>query len=586
MSKKSRKYWRKRAIHFEEEWMNRCKETIEKRLAAYYKKSLSEIQKDISALYATFIRDTTIDFKTAQALIRGKEYQEWRMTLEEYVKSIGKGDKGLERELNTLAMRSRINRLDKLYGETLQELDKLGRNVTDDMRSFLSDAYKENYSRDIFDLVKVGGLSVAISKVEKIATEKILAARWSGKNFSKRIWDNTRLLSGVLRETITTGVHRGLSIPKLSQMIEDKMNAGYKNAVRLVRTEMNFVNNQAHADSMAAAEIAAYEFIATLDNRTSAPCRSRDGETFLLSEKTVGFNYPPLHPRCRSTVAPFIEEMGRGGTRIAKVGKKNIEIPAAMNYKDYEKVYVKKELSLAEWNKQNKELQLNSNNSKINNQEGDKKIEWLKFNESKRLTDTQYKDLRKFANDRKIELSGFKKSDVDVDLMKNVIITLNTLQQKFPKVADERHKLTLILSNSMDADDFAMTEGRHITLNADAYRNVEKLAEEYQKLVDEGWFVKHTDYQAIIRHEFGHIVAQIYKIDPLKIACEITGLTDEEIFDFIETNLSKYSSFFEDGSEIISEVFAGISTNNQNEFIKRYYDKVIEIVKAGENNAK
>ena len=366
MSKKSRKYWRKRAIDFEEEWMNRCKETIEKRLATYYKKSLSEIQKDISALYATFMRDNSIDFKTAQALIRGKEYQEWRMTLEEYVKSIGKGDKGLERELNTLAMRSRINRLDKLYGETLQELDKLGRNVTDDMRSFLSDAYKENYSRDIFDLVKVGGLSVAISKVEKIAAEKILAARWSGKNFSKRIWDNTRLLSGVLRETITTGVHRGLSIPKLSQMIEGKMNAGYKNAVRLVRTEMNFVNNQAHADSMAAAEIAAYEFIATLDNRTSAPCRSRDGETFLLSEKTVGFNYPPLHPRCRSTVAPFIEEMGRGGTRIAKVGKKNIEIPAAMNYKDYEKVYVKKELSLAEWNNNHKNGERIQTNLKVN----------------------------------------------------------------------------------------------------------------------------------------------------------------------------------------------------------------------------
>ena len=62
------------------------------------------------------------------------------------------------------------------------------------------------------------------------------------------------------------------------------------------------------------------------------------------------------------------------------------------------------------------------NNGKMNHQEGDSKIEWLNFNESKRLTDTQYKDLRKFANDRKIELSGFKKSDVDVNLMKDTII--------------------------------------------------------------------------------------------------------------------------------------------------------------------
>lgn len=128
------------------------------------------------------------------------------------------------------------------------------------------------------------------------------------------------------------------------------MNGGYRNAVRLVRTEMNFVNNQAHADSMKDAGIAAYEFIAVMDNRTSAACRTRDGETYLLEEKSVGFNYPPLHPRCRSTVCPFIEDVSRKGTRVAKDSSgRNIEIPSAMKYADYEKVYLKKELTLDEW---------------------------------------------------------------------------------------------------------------------------------------------------------------------------------------------------------------------------------------------
>ena len=159
----------------------------------------------------------------------------------------------------------------------------MGRNVNKSMRDFLSEAYTSNYARNIFDLVKVGGLSVAIAKVENINAERVLAARWSGKNYSQRIWKNTRLLSSTLRETITAGVHRGLSIPQLSQMVENKMQSGYKNAVRLVRTEMNFVNNQAHADSMRDAGIEAYEFVATLDGRTSQMCRERDGETFLLS---------------------------------------------------------------------------------------------------------------------------------------------------------------------------------------------------------------------------------------------------------------------------------------------------------------
>ena len=80
------------------------------------------------------------------------------------------------------AMRPRINRLEKLYAETLQELDKLGRNVDTDIRNFLSDSYKSTYVKNIFDLVKVGGLSVAIAKVENIHIEK----------GNKAIFDNER----------------------------------------------------------------------------------------------------------------------------------------------------------------------------------------------------------------------------------------------------------------------------------------------------------------------------------------------------------------------------------------------------------
>ncbi len=85
----------------------------------------------------------------------------------------------------------------------------------------------------------------------------------------------------------------------------------------------------------------------------------------------------------------------------------------------------------------------------------------------------------------------------------------------------------------MDAEDFAITHGRIITLNGNAFRDVRILQEEYQKLVDEGWFVKGTDWRAIIHHEFGHVVSNVYKIDPLKIACEVTGLTEKEVIAYV-----------------------------------------------------
>ena len=90
-------------------------------------------------------------------------------------------------------MQPRISRLEKLYSETLQELDKMGREVDQSMRDFLSNAYKSTYARNVFDLVKVGGLSVALAKVENINAKRVLAARWSGKNYSQRIWNNTRV---------------------------------------------------------------------------------------------------------------------------------------------------------------------------------------------------------------------------------------------------------------------------------------------------------------------------------------------------------------------------------------------------------
>ena len=159
-------------------------------------------------LYGTFAKDNGIDFDEARRALSGREFREWRMSMREYLDAIQSGDVGLTRELNTLAIRPRITRLEKLYSETLQESDRLGRNVKATMRNFLTDAYKDNYARDIFDLVKLGGAAVALAKVDSPNVERVLATRWSGKNYSQRIWSNTRLLSRAVKDVVATGVHR------------------------------------------------------------------------------------------------------------------------------------------------------------------------------------------------------------------------------------------------------------------------------------------------------------------------------------------------------------------------------------------
>ena len=162
----------------------------------------------------------------------------------------------------------------------------------------------------------------------------------------------------MIKETITAGVPRSLSFPKMSKIIEGKMQAGISNAERLVRTEMNFVQNYAAKDSLQAAGLEEYEFIAVLDHRTTPRSQSPDGTLHLLEEHSVGTNAPPAmrrvgafaHPRCRSTISAVLGE--KTGTRIARNSKgENIKVPAEMKYADYKAVYLEKRMTLKTWQK-------------------------------------------------------------------------------------------------------------------------------------------------------------------------------------------------------------------------------------------
>lgn len=343
-------YWRRRAAEYEREWSERCESELERELARYFRESLAEIEKDIAALYGKYMRDNALSYREARRLIRGAEFREWRMSLREYVEA-GRTDSAILKELNTLAMRSRITRLEKLYSETLSELQKLGERSESAVKDFLTTAYRERYYHGIYDLAGAGKLAVPVSKVEPARLEKVLAQRWQGGNYSSRIWKDTERLSKVLKQTITAGLHRGLSVEKMSKAMDREMNAGYKNAERLVRTELNFVQNHAAKESLESAGLNEYEFIAVLDHRTSQRCQNLDGTVHLLEEYDPGTNAPPMHPRCRSTISAVVE----GGTRTAKVGGRNIRVPADMSYGDFKKVYVDKTLTLKDW-QENKNL--------------------------------------------------------------------------------------------------------------------------------------------------------------------------------------------------------------------------------------
>ena len=366
----SEAYWAKRSEEREAAWQLKSRETLEKELAAYYEASLDHIQRNIDALYGRFAKDNALPMEEARKLLTGKEYRTWRMSLEEYVAQIDAGDKMLERELNTLAMRSRISRFDKLYSETLMELDGLGRKMRDRMDGFLGDAYKDNYYRGLYEIGHVGKALPAISQVDSKSVEAVLRTPWSGKNYSARIWKNQKQLAQVIQDEVVASVHRGDDVRKISRRVADKMGVGLSNAQRLVRTELNYVHNQAALDSIRDAEMDYFRFVATLDSRTSAMCQEHDGKIYPIDDADTGENIPPLHPRCRSIIVGSLggREL-KGQTRIAKGDEgKYIHVPAEMTYEDFQAVYVEKTQTVDGW-KETKYIEsaIIKNNGKENN---------------------------------------------------------------------------------------------------------------------------------------------------------------------------------------------------------------------------
>lgn len=343
-------YWQHRNIEREAAARKLSEQTIEKELSRLYRRSLRAIQKEIDALYGRFSAQNGVSISEARKLIASDEFQDWRMDISDYVSEIERtGDSKLLLELNTLAMRSRINRLDELHSVVLREVDKLARKQSTTMDIFLGSQYKEGFLQSAFDIRKyVPNVPVHLSSDDVKAT---LRTQWSGKNYSERIWGNADKLASVLKQEVVNGLHRGTDVETMARNVAKRMNVAYKNAIRLVRTEHNYIQNKAHIDSIKDAGMKYFKFVATLDKKTSAQCRDHDGKIYPVDEAVQGLNAPPLHPHCRSVVVGSRKSYNyRKGKRIAKdANGGTIYVPGDMVYKDWEAVYINKTKTLEEW---------------------------------------------------------------------------------------------------------------------------------------------------------------------------------------------------------------------------------------------
>lgn len=345
--KSNRKYWEKRTLQGFLDVLEHG-ELLHKRLGEHFAEAQSNIEKEVAHLYSKHARDNAISPERAMEPIKGQEYRRWRMGMEDYLQSLAvHNDKALMLELNTLCMRPRINRLEALEGEILAQMAVLADVEDKDIGQHLKNVLEDTYYRTMYEhyryknpalLKLMQKHDVALSKAN---IEAVLTYPWSGRNYSQNIWGREHQISRTIRSTVSRNILEGKSIENLTAEMAKTFGDDYENqARRLIHTETAFFKGQGDLMTYDKLGVDKYEYLATLDGKTSKACQDLDGQVFRVKDATPGKNYPPMHPHCRSTTVAYFEDRERDGMRVARgADRETYKVPEGLKYHEWRAKY-------------------------------------------------------------------------------------------------------------------------------------------------------------------------------------------------------------------------------------------------------
>lgn len=341
----SKKYWQDRFIE-EEERLNKIAGDEFRRQQLEYERAISRLNKDIEVWYNRIAKNNDVSLAEAKKMLNDKELKEFKWTLDEYIKHGEENGikKDWSRQLENASAKVHIERLEAMKLQVRGEIEKLYNDRESGFESYLKNLYKDQYNRTAFQIAKGTGIGTNIYSLNDKLVNTVIKKPWApdGKNFSDRIWEDKDKLINTLHTEMTQAFIRGDSLEKLADKIAEKMKVSKANASRLVYTESAAYSSRARLKSYQDLGVEKYEIVATLDNRTSDICQDMDGKVFDLKDYEVGVTANPFHVRCRTTTAPYFDDMdGERAARNETTGETEY-VPADITYKDWKEKYISK----------------------------------------------------------------------------------------------------------------------------------------------------------------------------------------------------------------------------------------------------
>ncbi len=338
-------YWEKRANERMHSAHKKAGKTV-KGASKYYKQAEAEILNEYDKLLVRFIGDNGITPIQAKAILN-QTISEMEYNSLKYLRKTVLDEKKQAKMLlylNSPAYKARITRLEALKEEIRLKYKQVAIKEIQASTGHYRSTIEDSYYHTIYDTSKGLGVGIDFANLDEKIVNDILINPWSGKHFSKRIWDNTDVLAKQVTDIITTGFILGKPSNILARELAERTQSALFACNRIVRTETTYMAVHGEIASYKELGINKQIFVATLDKRTSEACRENDGKIIEVDKAVIGVNVPPLHPFCRSVVVAAPEDLEdlKNGTRVAKtpVTGEVYKVPQNMTYKEWFKEYV------------------------------------------------------------------------------------------------------------------------------------------------------------------------------------------------------------------------------------------------------
>lgn len=304
----SSNYWRKRqADHIQNSIETAVRSSEE--LSKLYQKSCFYFNEHISGIFEKYKTKYGLSQAEAKNLLNSlKDPTSYDEMLSKLKSSKGNERKELLKELEAPAYRYRINK----FQEAQRQLDSLMNNVYKQEKeintlTYIDVAYNAYYD-SIYSLQQRTGIAFNFDTIDPELVDKLLNSKWSGKNYSERIWNNTQQVADSVKEEMLMGALTGKTEKEMIATITERFAVGLYSARRLIYTESDFISNALDLEAYKEAGVTKVRFCAVHDLKTSKICQEHDRKIVEISKAVQGKNVPPMHPNCRSTTEPVINE--------------------------------------------------------------------------------------------------------------------------------------------------------------------------------------------------------------------------------------------------------------------------------------